>query len=244
MAQSERIRHLVEAAAPIAAGGLIVFAGVDMAVGLNGDAARLAVLIGGAVLVFVAPKLRKLSVSKDGAGITDLSIELVSEAINAAKEASEKSKQLLIQGAGAGQAARMAATAEEDVFDIYKFVAALPAPADRSDPQKGRFGHARERNGWSLSATSRDYNEKDGILTFNVFLRGPDNIHADQVYFVLHPTITPSIYVTTMRNGRASIFLRTWGAFTIGAVAKHGEVLLELDLAEHLRDAPQAWRDH
>lgn len=232
-------KTVLERVAPLLACALVALAVLDLVAGLKGEPLRLAVLIGGAILMLILPKLSKFTIGKDG-----VSAELIHEAINSAKESTEKSKQLLLQGAGAAGVAPHAAVAmgANPAFDIKAYVAALPTPNDAADPQKGRFGGFEKSGGWQVKADVKDYNEDDGVLSFEVVLISSNKKATDQVYFVLHPSFTPDIYIATMRNGRASIFLRSWGSFTLGVVAEEGKMTLELDLSK-LPGAPEPWRE-
>lgn len=56
---------------------------------------------------------------------------------------------------------------------------------------------------------------------------------AGNVEFHLHPTFARPMQIVPVQDGRATLKLQTWGAFTVGAVADNGRTSLELDLAQN-----------
>lgn len=104
------------------------------------------------------------------------------------------------------------------------------------DPQKGRFGGARERNGRRLSAKVQ-YSPTPGLYRIDLWVESTDPAHPldTDVIFYLHNTFRPSVFtikVEDFREGKASVEPKTaWGAFTVGAVTDNGNTLLEYDLS-------------
>jgi hypothetical protein len=138
--------------------------------------------------------------------------------------------------------ARLAKRTFDD--DVQRFVEQLgdsvssssTPPEDFDDPQKGKFGGLSERNGRRINASVSGL-ENDWFninlrleTTGDVPLKGP-------VEFYLHPTFRPDLVRVPSRRGRASLNVRAWGPFTVGAVADEGLTRVELDLAQ-LIDAP------
>ena len=63
-----------------------------------------------------------------------------------------------------------------------------------------------------------------------------------QVEFHLHPTFSPSIRTVGVKDGKATLELEGYGAFTVGAKVDGGATRLELDLAK-IAEAPKAFRE-
>ena len=103
------------------------------------------------------------------------------------------------------------------------------------DPQKGRFGGLAERNFRKLEAKVTPSTSK-GFYNVDISVRSTDEVNhplKEKVIFYIHDSFRPSVYTITPVNGKAEDNeILSYGAFTVGAVADHGETLLELDLAE------------
>ena len=104
------------------------------------------------------------------------------------------------------------------------------------DPQKGRFGGERERNGRKLFADV-DRSPIPGLYRVKLWVESTDQnrpLDADVVYY-LHNTFRPSVFtikVAEFQDGKAEVEPKTaWGAFTVGVVTDNGDTLLEYDLA-------------
>ena len=103
------------------------------------------------------------------------------------------------------------------------------------DPQKGRFGGLRERNGRKLCAEVQNAVPRLYKVKLWVESTDPDNpLDADVVYY-LHNTFRPSVFtikVEEFEAGKAAVEPKmAWGSFTVGAVTDNGKTLLEYDLA-------------
>jgi hypothetical protein len=112
------------------------------------------------------------------------------------------------------------------------------------DPNKGRFGGAAMLDGYALSATFAETKQRDWVeirLVVNAERSLPPNF-SDAVEFFLHPTFNPSRLTTTFRGHTASLTVRAWGGFTVGAWLPASGVELECDLAA-LPDAPRIIRE-
>jgi hypothetical protein len=64
----------------------------------------------------------------------------------------------------------------------------------------------------------------------------------DSAWFCLHPTFNPDWVKIYFDNGRATLTVKTWGGFTVGAWLPRQGVELELDLAR-IPDAPKIIRE-
>jgi hypothetical protein len=114
---------------------------------------------------------------------------------------------------------------------------------DAEDPQKGQWGGEKKRNGRELSASVKRLGDGwyDVRLTVSALRASPPL--DGKVTFYLHPTF-PNPEMSAMSvEGKASINVTAWGAFTVGAVADGGETLLELDLARE-KDLPKQFREN
>lgn len=105
--------------------------------------------------------------------------------------------------------------------------------ATSSDPNKGRFGGSPIANGRVLSATFAPAESRPGItrVTLAVASLDPKKPLEGAVTFDLHPTFKQREVRCPVVNGKATLTVLAWGAFTVGATTDDGTTL-ELDLAE------------
>ena len=119
---------------------------------------------------------------------------------------------------------------------------AAVSPVDPDDPQRGQWGGKSQDRDRVLSATvrevSRDWFEIE--LSVASTTRAP---LTSPVTFHLHPTFPQQVRTVDPVNGRATLKLGAWGAFTVGAETDNGQTRLELNLATAPGDFPQAFRD-
>ena len=112
---------------------------------------------------------------------------------------------------------------------------------DPEDPQKGQWGGLAERNGRLLTATVEALSQDWFGITLEIRrLTGPPL--EGTVEFHLHPTFTRHIEQVTVKDGKATLPLSAWGAFTVGALADKGRTRLELDLSQN-PSFPQTFRE-
>ncbi len=104
------------------------------------------------------------------------------------------------------------------------------ASVDPADPQKGRWGGEPSRNGRVITASVRQLSPDFFELTLDVHATGQRPLEGN-VEFHLHPTFEKPVRNVPVVDGRATLKLVCWGAFTAGAVADNGETTLEIDLA-------------
>lgn len=104
------------------------------------------------------------------------------------------------------------------------------SPPNPNDPNAGHFGGLSERNGYSLLV--RDIvNWSDHWATFILAVERVDGADVTQpIAFYLHPTFREVMVRVVPENGKATLKLHSWGAFTVGAVVGDSGTLLELDL--------------
>jgi hypothetical protein len=122
---------------------------------------------------------------------------------------------------------------------------ALSRPIEvANDANKRRFGGLASRNGYTLSATFAEAERSDWVRIELTVLadasRAPS--YTDTVEFFLHSTFSPSRVQATFRGHRASLSVKAWGGFTVGAWLPKSQTELECDLAE-LPDAPRIIRE-
>lgn len=114
--------------------------------------------------------------------------------------------------------------------------AALPEAGgtiDDNDPNKNQFGKCNSAGGLVLDATLKPAGDGSAYLDVKVVVRSEGQRRAPltgAVDFFLHPSFPFPKRRVPVRNGRAILNLRAYGAFTIGAVADNGKTSLELDL--------------
>ena len=116
-----------------------------------------------------------------------------------------------------------------------------------NDPQKGRFGGKREVNGRKLCASVTSL-VGDALFKVKIWVESTDPARpiSGDVIFYLHDTFRPSVITVPeaeIKDAKSSLETKVaWGAFTVGAVADEGLVLLEYDLAED-EAFPKAFRE-
>jgi hypothetical protein len=118
----------------------------------------------------------------------------------------------------------------------------VPAPSDPDDPQKGQWGGRAVRPARELRARVAPADPGWFEVTLEIVSTNPVSPLEGWARFHLHPTFSYSQPEVAVRQGKATLSLRAWGAFTVGAEADDGQTRLELDLSE-LKDAPQEFRD-
>lgn len=104
---------------------------------------------------------------------------------------------------------------------------------ENKDPNKRRFGEESERDGLVLEASMKPVGNDSDFVDVKVVVRSLDPSRTrltGSVDFYLHPTFPLPTRSVPVRNGRAVLNLRAYGAFTIGAVAGANRTQLELDL--------------
>jgi hypothetical protein len=116
-------------------------------------------------------------------------------------------------------------------------------PVELSDPNKNYFGGQQEREGRRLTANVTEIGD-NGLYRVNLSVVGTTEEarmkDGEAVVFALHPTFRRPVRVVHASNGRASLELIAYGAFTVGVVCSTGDVLLEYDLST-LPGAPKGF---
>jgi hypothetical protein len=102
-----------------------------------------------------------------------------------------------------------------------------------NDPEKGQWGREDVRNGRRLSATVKPIGDNYYEVVLTVSPVGSAPPITRDVRFHLHDSFPRSIRTVKPRNGKATLSLIAWGAFTVGAeVRGEPDTYLELDLAD------------
>ncbi|WP_068826601.1 pYEATS domain-containing protein [Pseudomonas sp. BMS12] len=112
------------------------------------------------------------------------------------------------------------------------------------DPWKGQFGGLAERDQRRLSARVEPFAGSEDWFLVHLHLSStnPRQPLSGPVEIFLHPTFARQrISIDTPPSGIIELRLKAWGAFTVGVLIEHEQLLLELDLAE-LEDAPAVFR--
>jgi hypothetical protein len=105
------------------------------------------------------------------------------------------------------------------------------------DPNAGYFGGSARRDGYELRVAEAT-NMDDGRATMKLEVIRSDQgrMMAPVAFYLHHPTFRESVVrVVPDADGKVSLAIHAWGAFTVGAVAcreNSPPLLLELDLAE------------
>ena len=116
-----------------------------------------------------------------------------------------------------------------------------PGPDD--DPNNGRFGGQTEVIGFRLGAQFPEDNAKAVTIVLSVDAGEHTQVElGDCVWFCLHPTFNPEWVRVLFQGRRASLTVRAWGGFTVGAWLPTQQVELECDLAS-IDDAPRIIKD-
>lgn len=129
------------------------------------------------------------------------------------------------------------------VSAIDKLTQTQAADIDPEDPEKGRWGGRSADRGRVLSASVEEIANRWYAIELEV--RAADAAIATpldgEVVFHLHPSFRDPVRRVQVVDGRATLRLRGWSAFTVGAEADAGRTTLELDLAGDL-SFPAAFR--
>jgi len=106
---------------------------------------------------------------------------------------------------------------------------------DPDDPQKGRFGGAAKREGFTLSATFSPTKSRNWVR-IELRVEGPAS-EGEELEFHLHDSFRPAMQKCAFNRGCAKLAITAWGGFTVGVWILSRGVELELDLAK-IRKAP------
>jgi hypothetical protein len=113
------------------------------------------------------------------------------------------------------------------------------------DPWKGQFGGSPDSNDRRLRATVESLSGRSDWFAVTLIVESTKPKHnplSGSVQYFLHPTFAnnrPTVPVNP--DGKATLHLKAWGAFTVGVLADDGATRLELDLSE-LESAPHPFR--
>jgi hypothetical protein len=101
------------------------------------------------------------------------------------------------------------------------------------DPQKNQWGKLSERNYRRLTGSVEQMPGNAGIykVKLQVISTNPMYPLTGSVGFHLHPTFADPDQDVKVMDGKAELFLLSWGSFTVGAEADNGTTRLEFDLA-------------
>jgi hypothetical protein len=102
------------------------------------------------------------------------------------------------------------------------------------DPWRGQFGGSAEAGGRTLTASADPIKGDPGWYLVHLVVKSAvqDNPLRGNVQFFIHPTFPNPKRLVLAVDGRAELHLKSYGAFTVGALADNGDTRLELNLAE------------
>lgn len=184
-------------------------------------------------------------------------IDTLKKETEANKQELDKTKLDVEKATKASQSAKNVALAATDAarlqtFDLLKAAspsakpAALKLTADEyqaalneEDPWKGKFGKASEQNSRKLDAKLDPIEGQPGLAVITMCVASTDSAKplTGAVQFFLHPTYKNYMPEISVENGKATLRLISYGAFTVGALCDGGATTLELDLSQ----IPGAW---
>lgn len=184
-------------------------------------------------------------------------IDTLKKETEATKQELDKTKQDVEKATKASQSAKNVALAATDAarlqtFDLLKAAspsakpAALKLTADEyqaalneEDPWKGKFGKTSEQNCRKLDAKLDPIEGQPGLAVITMCVASTDSAKplTGAVQFFLHPTYKNYMPEISVENGKATLRLISYGAFTVGALCDGGATTLELDLSQ----IPGAW---
>ncbi|MFD2181951.1 FRG domain-containing protein [Rhodoplanes azumiensis] len=154
------------------------------------------------------------------------------------------SRRLVALRTGWGGNGAAAPRASRDGAPSRRRAAAEPVRRfDPNDPNKGRFGGVPARDGLVLTARVKEI-EADWYSIALAVAAAPRarTPLTGTVTFHLHDTFARPERPVRVRDGRATLEVCSYGAFTVGVVAGPGGTRLELDLAD-LDTAPLPFRE-
>jgi hypothetical protein len=116
------------------------------------------------------------------------------------------------------------------------------------DPWKGSFGGASESNRRRLTAKVEAVKGDSDWYRVTLCVESTEPasyplLDKEYVRFFLLDSFAENRPYVPVRNGQATLRFHSYGAFTVGALADHGETALELDLAQ-IPSVPKRFRDN
>ena len=106
-------------------------------------------------------------------------------------------------------------------------------PKSADDPNYGRFGRKASVGGFTLSARFPEDRSRSVAVLLTVEAKQSAKLTVgESVWFCLHPTFNPEWVRVFFRGSTASLSVRAWGGFTVGAWLPSQGIELEYDLAK------------
>jgi hypothetical protein len=230
----------------LALGALLLAALNTLKVVVVDDSTIYLVLI--AMASIALPEISKLSFGKDGFSFERF--ETIKKDLDALKAGTAAVMEGQVGGRGAvptpsaGDAP--ASIAADQATSASTVIAADQATSastvDADDPQAGQWGRQPEAAGRHVYAKVTPSALREDWFDVTITVESTDRKRPLQgtVLFHLHPTFrTPRL--RPVIDGKATLRLVAWGAFTVGVQADGGSTQLELDLAR-VPDAPAGFR--
>lgn len=102
------------------------------------------------------------------------------------------------------------------------------------DPNKNQYGGKSENNNRKIIPTITSVDDSDlfrVMLTVTSMSEDAPMSEGDVVLFALHNTFPDPYKIVTVRDGKATLEIISYGAFTVGVLCDEGKTELEYDLA-------------
>lgn len=191
----------------------------------------------------------KLEKALEKAEQAEIKAESAKEAVEKASNVvpAEAAKAALsITEFGVGAASRFEAKLESMTTEakVIPFDQIVPGNIP-NDPWKGVFGGKSVVNGRELKAEVKEDSTDSDYYSIHLEVVSTDSSKplGDAVRFFLHDSFKNDKPIVPVKDGRATLDLYSYGAFTVGAYVDGGATLLELDLAT-LPDAPSRFKEN
>ena len=190
---------------------------------------------------------KKIDTLKQDAESTKKELDKTKQEVEKAKSASQAAKNVAL---AATDAARLQTVALVNAGPVRTKPATLkltPEEYDtalkQEDPWKGRFGSSAEQKSRKLEGKLDrvDGQPTIAVISLTVMSTDPTKPLTGKVQFFLHPTYQNYLPEIAVQEGKATLNLMSYGAFTVGVQCDEGATSLELDLAQ-LPDAWEPWK--
>jgi hypothetical protein len=113
------------------------------------------------------------------------------------------------------------------------------------DPEKGRWGGEVINNNRKVTAQVKPIDKDEDWFKIILAVTSTDPVNdplIGDVVFFLHDSFSNSVEKVLPKNGKATLSLIAWGAFTVG-ICVEGNTELEIDLASNDVDAPDSFKE-
>lgn len=182
-----------------------------------------------ACVALVLPEIQKFSLGKDGIAFEGRFNALDKKVTEVTKGTEDLTTAIRNGVGGKAQAPQVASGTSAAA------VAPTPPgpPKDPDDPQAGRWGEKDHVDDRRVTAKVTRSALQNGWFKVELLVESTNTNRplSGTVTFHLHPTFRESTAVRRVVEGRATLELLAWGAFTVGVETDDGKTQLELNLA-------------